>query len=40
MRFLKNGKLSPRFIGPYEMIKKSGSSGIPFSITSELGKDP
>ena len=40
MRFRKKGKLSPRFIGPYEVIKKSGSSGILFSITSELEKDP
>ena len=44
MRFGKKGKLSPRFIGPYEVIiiikKKSGSSGIQISITSGLGKDP
>ena len=40
MRFGKKGKLSPRFIGPYEVIKKSGSSGIPFGITSGIEKDP
>ena len=35
MRFGKKGKLSPRFIDPYEVIKKSGSEGtqpgFPFS---------
>ena len=40
MRFRKKGKLSPRFIGPYEVIKKSGSRGIPFGITFGIGKDP
>ena len=40
MRSWKNGKLSSRFIGPYEVIEKGGSSGIQISITSGLGKYP
>ena len=40
MRFEKKGMLSPRFIWPYEVIKKSRSSGIQISITSGFGKYP
>ena len=40
MRFGKNGKLSPRFIGPYEVIEKVGLNSIRFGITFELRKDP
>ena len=39
MRFWKKGKLSPKFIGPYEVIEKVGFSGIQIGITSGIGKD-
>ena len=40
MRFGKNGKLSLRFIRPYEVIEKMGSSSISISLTPRVGKDP
>ena len=38
MRFGKKGKLSPRFIGPYEVIEKVGSVAYRFALPSELEK--
>ena len=36
LRFGRKGKLSPRFIGPYEVIEKSGSNGIQIGLTSRV----
>ena len=38
MRFGKKGKLSPRFIGPYEMIEKVGPVVYRLALPSELEK--
>ena len=38
MIFGKNGKLSPRFIGPYEVIEKVGPLAYRLALPSELEK--
>ena len=38
MRFGKKGKLSPRFIGPYEVIKKVGPLAYKLALPSKLEK--
>ena len=38
MRFGKNGKLSPRFIGPYEVIDKVGPVSYRLALPLELEK--
>ncbi|WMV30002.1 hypothetical protein MTR67_023387 [Solanum verrucosum] len=36
MRFVKKGKLSPRYVGPYEILKRIGKSAYELVLTSEL----
>ena len=38
MRFRKNGKLSPRFIRPYEVIKKVGPLAYRLTLPLDLEK--
>ena len=38
MRFGKNGKWSPRFIGPYEMIEKVGPMAYHLALPPKLDK--
>ena len=38
MRFGKKGKLSPKFIGPYELIEKLGSVAYRLALALELEK--
>ena len=38
MRFVQNGKLSPRFIRPYEVIKKEGPVAYRLALPPELEK--
>ena len=38
MRFGKKGKLSPRFIGPYEVIEKVGPVGYHLAVPPDLEK--
>ena len=38
LRFGKKGKLSPRFIGPYEILERVGPIAYPFALPLELAK--
>ena len=36
VRFVKKGKLSPRYVGPYEILQKVGKVAYVFKVPSEL----
>lgn len=36
MRFEKKGKLSPRYVGPYEIVERLGNVAYRLDLTTEL----
>ena len=40
MRFGKKGKLSPRHVGPFEVLKKVGALAYRVTLPPKLGKNP
>ena len=40
MRFREKGKLSPRFIGPYEVIEKVGPVAYRLALPPDMEKNP
>lgn len=38
LRFGKKGKLSPRYVGPYEIIKRIGTTAYQLALPPELSK--